>query len=48
MENGGENMNGEYISFEEGYGKNGKISLPDLIKRERTEGGPIDIENIEW
>ncbi len=35
-------MNGEYISFEEGFGKNGKVSPHDLIKRELEEGGPIE------
>ena len=39
-------MNGEYIRFEEGYGKNGKISLQDLLKREIEEDGLIDLEEI--
>ncbi len=39
-------MNGEYISFEEGHGKNGKISLQDLIKQEIEEDGLIDLEEI--
>ena len=41
-------MNGEYIHFEEGHVKNGKISLQDLLKQELKDRGPINIKEIEW
>ena len=40
-------MNGEYISFEEGFGKNGKISIQDLLKQEIKEDGSINIEDCD-